>query len=402
MSKRQPARRQPARRKPSARAKSAGPTPAQLATRLLGELREELASDEPLQHELAASYAMSTLYPTFWEAEDPAARDALHPADRVLKLIAEVREANQRDAAARLASAVERLARDDDATSELAAKVLEKLRFLGAKSAAPAQEEPEAVTLDGCLLLRDVFADELTLFVGVRHPGHEAHTMIVTMLQSSTLDLVEIGVGDPIDQVAANVRGSLVTEPDAADHLRVADVDPIEAGVLLLTALDSVEATRGEGLDVESLDLFALLDGRVAQLFDELLTNADVFASGDVPISVTPVSSNASELDALGAAAIAERFLASDEFAAHADATREDGAAIVDWARAEVGGGVARIGPMVVEMYVHDLEEAGQQLTAPRIAAVRAWIDFCARLTSIPDDARTAIHEMLGELSASA
>jgi hypothetical protein len=342
---------------------------------LLNELREDLRSDELLQLELAASHALAVL----------DLETLLDGLGRVHKEYAGY--------ALTLLRATMWLTEPDDELDARFTRVEAQLRERGGRSTAPA--DAGAVDVDRCALLRDRFADELTLFIGVDGPEHDDHTLIVDLVQSFTFELGSVRVGAAFDDVLENARGSLATEPDAADHFELVEISAVDAGVLLYSALDSVDEEEHISLDEDSLELLALVDARARELFDELLVTAGAFANPERP-HVVAATTRASELDALDAVGIAELFVASDEFTA-ADGTDVAFAGqLATWATEVPSGGRARVSPAVLDLLLEDIGASDGTFTPEQLPTVRAWVDWCARLTELPTRARTELDALLG------
>lgn len=365
-------------------------TPVKRITHLLDHLDQDLCDADPLQAELAASYASAEHFPQFWEATNRNVANIITPHIAVLDLLSHTQEARQLDAALTLAYALFHFDQVPNKEKQIPHPTIDKLRTLGAMPPDWAKLDPY-VELTECLLLRDFFLDEITLFIGAKHPEFEAHTLALTLALTGVPELVEISVAGPLDEVRENVEASLKTEPNASEFLQVIETSPEEAAALVHDALLGTTLNGGEGLDAESIEYLSLAWARYEQLLHSLIIDW-LNGSGTVDRESSWIDS---DLDAMSDDELIESFISSEAFSSYANTSDSLATELTAWVRAEVDGGTARISPLVLEMYVGDLRASELEPTKAHLATLHAWIDFCCSKAPYPETAATVLHDVL-------
>jgi hypothetical protein len=393
MSRRSPASSSP--RKPRRKGVS-GPSPAALAAALVEAVAPDLAHPDPLQAQLAASFVVADALDAYWDAiaseqqRGETGDDVPRPAIASLRLLAELRDPSLRNEALALVVALGSLDPNDDAVQGAAGEAAKRLRFLGAKppSWAEAIAAPELL---GIWVVRDVFSESMTYYLGARFPGSDVgHCVAARVAQLGHAELVDVFVAEGPEVLVPEVERALAEDPEAS-LLRLESPSRAQAAQLLWDVVAGVEETFGEELDDDAFDVISLLEARLSLLDTELESASDEELAR---------TSHRTSLDELDEPAIVEQFLASDGYRT-TDGTHEQLApAIVAWASGSIADGLARMSPnLVLELlsalaHAAETDEQRALLLEHGVPTTLAWVRFTSALVGLPQEAIDVLEQV--------
>ncbi len=360
------------------------PTPADIALRLIRDYAVPLASRDPLDAELVASTLMGTGWKQVMDSPAEEANDLPHPALAVISLMRNLRveRGELADAALALAHTLCVADREDPQVAAAGGVLVEQLRAAGAQDPIWAGETAR-YELVAAHDVRDVWMDEHQLVLGFKDSSDREHALLLTIDRTEGMQLGRAEVIDQREKMLDGIRQA-IADSDESETAVVEELSPARAGGLLQEAIG---ATFDEGADLlletdeYELDLLQVILARF-----ELLEGAVEEATAEA--NATPFDS---EFDEESFDKLAERFTASDEFAAEPDITERSTELLLRWVH-DLADPRALFGPVQVHDVLLDHvprevldPEERSTIAGPMAATTRAWARFCARVVGLSD-----------------